>query len=101
MIADAIHFVRQIGERYLWIDSLCIVQDDTSQKHGLINNKDLIFSSALLTIIAATGRDANAGLFYTYDLGEQIAEGLDLTGIDFFSIAARSRRMVSWTRGWT
>ena len=25
---DAVHVVRSIGVRYLWIDSLCIIQDD-------------------------------------------------------------------------
>jgi hypothetical protein len=62
---------------------------------------DLIFSSALFTIIAATGRDATAGLFHTYDLGERIAEGLDITGIDFFQSRRDQEGWFHETRGWT
>lgn len=100
-IADAIHFVRQIGERYLWVDSLCIVQDDRSQKHGLIDNMDLIFNGALLTIIAATGKDANAGIFHGRTLQKTIASGLDLTGIDFFQSRREKGKWFHETRGWT
>lgn len=100
-IADAILFVRRIGERYLWVDSLCIVQDDRDQKHGLIDNMDFIFSGALLTIIAATGKDANSGLFHGRTLQQTIAEGLDLTGIDFFQSRREDGKWVHETRGWT
>jgi hypothetical protein len=51
-----------IGERYLWVDSLCIVQDDPQEKHGQIANMDAIYGNAILTINAAAGQDANAGL---------------------------------------
>jgi hypothetical protein len=100
-ISDAIRFVSQIGERYLWVDSLCIVQDDKDQKHGLIDSMDVIFSGALLTIIAATGRDANAGIFGEVLPAEKIMEGLDLTGIDFFRSRYNNRRWLHETRGWT
>lgn len=61
-IADSINLVAMIGERYLWIDSLCIVQDDPQEKHGQIANMDAIYGNAILTINAAAGQDANAGL---------------------------------------
>ena len=61
-IVDAIDFVAKIGERYLWVDSLCIVQDDSREKHSQIANMDAIYGNALLTIDAAAGQDANAGL---------------------------------------
>ncbi|MCJ1381008.1 hypothetical protein MMC17_004117 [Xylographa soralifera] len=61
-IADSIDFVAMIGEIYLWVDSLCIVQDDAQEKHGQIANMDAIYGNALLTINAAAGQDSNAGL---------------------------------------
>jgi hypothetical protein len=61
-IVDAIALVADIGERYLWVDSLCIVQDDGDHKQAAINQMNLIYQNALLTIIAAEGTDANAGL---------------------------------------
>ena len=61
-IRDAIQLVRDLGERYLWVDSLCICQDNIENKMNQITNMGNIYSQALLTIIAASGNDANAGL---------------------------------------
>jgi hypothetical protein len=59
---DAMGFVRAISERYLWVDSLCIVQDEDESKQEQINNMGAIYGNATLTIIAAEGHDANYGL---------------------------------------
>ena len=61
-IRDAILLTRQLGERYLWVDALCIVQDDERNKMEAITNMDSVYHHALLTVIAAGGSDANAGL---------------------------------------
>lgn len=52
VIQDAVDFVQLSGFRYLWVDSLCIVQNDgtTRDRIGLMNE---IYSGAYLTIIAA------------------------------------------------
>ncbi|EHK20741.1 uncharacterized protein TRIVIDRAFT_49852 [Trichoderma virens Gv29-8] len=60
-VQDAIHVVRSMGERYLWVDSLCIIQD-SPQKAEQIGKMDSIYGAAVLTIVAAYGSDANAGL---------------------------------------
>ncbi len=54
--------VSLIGKRYLWIDSLCLVQDDESDLRDSIGSMDLIYGGATATIIAASGIDADAGL---------------------------------------
>jgi hypothetical protein len=61
-IRDAITLVHAIGERYLWVDSLCIVQDDWKMKGAEIMRMGSIYSRALFTIIAAAGDHANSGL---------------------------------------
>jgi hypothetical protein len=61
-IRDAIDFVRQFGERYLWVDALCIVQDDTENIKDLMGKMDLIYRGAIFTIIAAAGAGAESGL---------------------------------------
>jgi hypothetical protein len=61
-IANAISVVDLLGERYLWVDALCIVQDDETMKHDQIENMASIFANASITIIANDGEDANHGL---------------------------------------
>ena len=59
---DVFHLVRCLGVRYLWIDSLCIVQD-SSRSWGLNSRAmDLIYGNAVLTICAADGADSSTGL---------------------------------------
>ncbi|KAJ4365076.1 hypothetical protein N0V83_008693 [Neocucurbitaria cava] len=61
-IRDAICLVEGIGEKYLWVDSLCIIQDDFAQQQTQIAKMDQVYAKALFTIVAASGGDAGAGL---------------------------------------
>ncbi|KAK0615367.1 heterokaryon incompatibility protein-domain-containing protein [Bombardia bombarda] len=61
-IVDAINVTRSFGVRYLWVDSLCIIQDDKEDKMSEISAMDQIYAGAALTIVAATGSSANASL---------------------------------------
>ena len=60
-IQDAITVVQHIGERYLWVDSLCLMQDSPSDRK-MLADMDAIYSHAVLTIVAADGVDADAGI---------------------------------------
>lgn len=62
VIKDAMQVVRSIGEELLWVDSLCIVQDDDLVKHDLISEMASIYNHALATIVAASGENAGCGL---------------------------------------
>ncbi|KAH8592055.1 heterokaryon incompatibility protein-domain-containing protein [Bisporella sp. PMI_857] len=55
-------FVQKLGERYLWVDAFCIIQDNAESKHEDIRYMDQIYSQAYATIVALTGVDANSGL---------------------------------------
>ena len=61
VIRDAMEVVARLGERYLWVDALCIVQDGAS-KLKEISRMDAIYGGAILTIIASAGLDANTSL---------------------------------------
>jgi hypothetical protein len=61
-ISDAIDLVSRIGERYLWVDTLCLIQDDNDDMSIGIQTMDLIYERSHFTIIAGSGVDANAGL---------------------------------------
>jgi hypothetical protein len=51
-----------LSERFLWVDSICIVQDDAADKLEYIPRMDSIYGRASLTIIDAAGSDAHGGL---------------------------------------
>jgi hypothetical protein len=61
-IRDAIEVVHGLNEKYLWVDSLCLIQNDSVDVNKGISMMDLIYERAMLTIIAASGGHANAGL---------------------------------------
>jgi hypothetical protein len=52
VLQDAISLTNMLRERYLWVDRLCIVQDDDSTVSEVMK-MDQIYSNAYLTIIAA------------------------------------------------
>ncbi|CAI7576849.1 unnamed protein product [Penicillium bialowiezense] len=60
-VRDAIVLCKKINMPFLWVDSLCIVQD-SAHKSQLISNMHLVYMNAAFTIAAATGNDANARL---------------------------------------
>lgn len=62
VVIDAMSLTADIGERYLWVDNLCIVQDDQTTKQTSINMMNLVYGNAILTVIAASGAGADAGL---------------------------------------
>ncbi|KAI8632002.1 heterokaryon incompatibility protein-domain-containing protein [Xylariaceae sp. FL1651] len=61
-IVDATHVVRSLGYRYLWVDSLCILQDDVASIQQNVMEMGRVYSRALFTIVAAAGVDANHGV---------------------------------------
>ena len=61
-IQDAIQLVQQLGFRYAWIDSLCIVQDSNQSWKLNARSMNLIYGNADLTICAADGNDSKTGL---------------------------------------
>ncbi|KAF6842691.1 hypothetical protein CMUS01_02819 [Colletotrichum musicola] len=63
-ILDAIRVTRDLGFRYLWVDSFCIMQEDQQmqEKTSQIEQMDRIYGHASLVIVAASGDNANTGL---------------------------------------
>ncbi|KAE9369015.1 HET-domain-containing protein [Stipitochalara longipes BDJ] len=56
---------------YLWIDSLCIVQDDPEDWAHESSNMHRIYESALITFVASASPDGNAGLCRPRDATHQ------------------------------
>lgn len=60
---NAVEVTRAIGLRYLWIDSLCIVQDDRDDWLRESQEMGLIYQYARITVAASHARDGTEGLF--------------------------------------
>jgi hypothetical protein len=54
--------VKHVGERYLWVDALCITQDDRTELGATLQLMHLIHGNAVFTICAMDGEDAASGL---------------------------------------
>jgi hypothetical protein len=50
-----------MGIRYLWIDALCIIQDDGTDKHKEIPELAKVYRNATVVIGAARARSAGQG----------------------------------------
>lgn len=68
IVIDAISIARKMGFRYLWIDTLCIVQDDPEDWEREASRMSQVYGSAALNIAASSAKDGSEGCFYE-DLG--------------------------------
>lgn len=61
-VRHAILVTKALDFTYLWVDTLCIVQDDEEDKRKQLDNMDAIYKTAILTIVAASGHHADYGI---------------------------------------
>lgn len=82
---DAITVTRDIGARYLWIDSLCIIQYGDDKADWKIQSRlmESVFSQAYCTIAATAAADSNAG-FLKRDLRVESVYVRDTSGNEFY-----------------
>ncbi|KAJ8589457.1 HET-domain-containing protein [Rhizopogon salebrosus TDB-379] len=105
-ISDTIQLVRQLGERYLWIDALCIVQDDLGDQAVQIGAMELIYGNSAFTIFAvgcSSARDPLPGVRPgTRDPKQQIAK---IQGLHLALPLPFAHKLITpseWNeRGWT
>jgi hypothetical protein len=64
---DAIQITRKLGIRYLWIDSLCIIQDDEDDWTHEAALMDRVYMNGLLNISAAGAEESSQGCFFRRD----------------------------------
>lgn len=60
-LRDAVLVCRAIGLQWLWIDALCIIQDDQIDKFEQIQTMGQVYQSATLTIVPATSFGSDEG----------------------------------------
>ncbi|KAI3400442.1 hypothetical protein diail_3063 [Diaporthe ilicicola] len=62
-IREAGEVTREIGIRYLWVDSVCIVQDSFEDWESEAVRMSDVYRSSYCTTMAMHGRDSDEGLF--------------------------------------
>ena len=60
-IRDAMRLTADLNIRYLWVDCLCLIQNDPNLSFYL-NRMHLIYANAILTILVADKDNANGGI---------------------------------------
>lgn len=106
-IREAIIATNGIGFRYIWIDSLCIVQDDDLDKVRELGNMHRVYECAGLLISASSANNSNQGLFIralepmvNYQINYACPN--DIVGsIHFQEVADLSPNDPIHSRGWT
>ncbi|PMD44770.1 HET-domain-containing protein [Hyaloscypha variabilis F] len=61
---DAIFVCQQLGVEYIWIDSLCIIQDDQQDWHREAALMTKVYGHSYINIAASGAADGNDGLFF-------------------------------------
>jgi hypothetical protein len=53
-VRDAVTFTGSLGIQYIWIDALCLIQDDLDDKHVELGKMSQYYRNSFLTIAAST-----------------------------------------------
>jgi len=111
---DAVMLVANIGVDYLWIDALCIVQDDRDDWELEIANMAAVYEGALFVLIVAWAAHPGTGflrprLIQSYGWSEPIELGSERVGYQHVRARLRMRHLkddpcedqLVNLRGWT
>ncbi|KAF2426560.1 HET-domain-containing protein [Tothia fuscella] len=103
-IKDAMQVCRLLNLKYLWVDSLCIVQNIAEEVNKQVAHMDFIYRRAYLTMIIADGEDCDTGIstLQPRESAQKIATISDLTvGTSYLSVKKELLRSKWASRAWT
>lgn len=63
-LQDAVTITRHLGLRYLWVDALCIIQEDVEDWARESSRMTEIYSNAHVVLAADWGKDSTSGIFH-------------------------------------
>ncbi|KAI9779871.1 MAG: hypothetical protein M1839_007184 [Geoglossum umbratile] len=72
---DVIRVTRKLGARFIWIDSLCIVQDDITDWYFESEKTDEVYASAYCTIAASSANEVHGSFEQDVENGELSQRG--------------------------
>ncbi|KAK3933968.1 heterokaryon incompatibility protein-domain-containing protein [Diplogelasinospora grovesii] len=111
---EAIKFTRSLGMRYLWIDSLCIIQGNAADWQFESKRMGEVYGNAELTIIAGRAADSKDGFVANrlrqdkhpvpvpIPCGDLLRDGASSSELGLICVALPRSRMMGpvETRGW-
>jgi hypothetical protein len=105
-VRESMKFTRLIGERYLWVDCLCLTNDDQEELNQGMYSMFQVYQGAYFTIVAANGSSADASLprlstesRHPEQAFEHIKPGLSMIVAAYLDQCLPN---TAWyTRGWT
>ena len=106
-IQDAVYVIRSLDIQFLWIDALCIIQDDEIDKRTEIQEMGSVYKNAIFTIAASSSSSVIDGFLLKRDELASVQLPIQLSGDTFGSV-----RLNRWQfadiydeplhkRGWT
>ena len=69
---DAVRITRQLGIRFLWIDSMCIIQDSTKDWNHEAALMAEVYGNALCTLAALSSKNSSQGCKVTPNVQESL-----------------------------
>ena len=103
-IEDAIRVCIFLGQKYLWVDRLCVIQDDDDDKKNQIEAMGNIYSSADLVLLATYGDSMEFGIPGVGHLRKLVQHQEDILGLRITNVIreVEDDPLDMWhTRGWT
>jgi len=95
VVRDAVVIARRLSIPYLWVDSLCIIQDDTMDWENEASLMGLVYSNAHITICSLSASTCQNGFL------ERPSQTREFSNVEFDEMI-KDWRCSSWsTRGWT
>ncbi|OJD31509.1 het [Diplodia corticola] len=106
LIDDAMELTNLLGVRYIWVDALCLVQNDRASKYEGIRIMHIIYAHADLTVVAASAKSASSPLSglrkgTRCPHASRDVKGRQLRYVPSGTIPAKLSQTVYQTRGWT
>ena len=101
---EAVDFCRLLHIKYLWIDSLCIMQDDSYDREKEVSIMDRIYANCFVNLAATASSDGRQGLFRGFLRATSASAHIDgqtyLRQNDIFNAKALAACSPLLRRGW-
>jgi hypothetical protein len=93
---DATEICRELDHQYVWIDSLCIVQDSAEEWQTELARMQAIYEGAVLVLSAMSARDGRGGCWVSKERNFNFALGTSYIDLTFSRIKCQENKHTSF-----